>query len=153
MPRVMTKAEIAAMQTELKRLGFYSDEIDGEFGPLSAAAVKLAQDHFGLPITGTVTFNLLVELRVLAPVPKKSNPITDFITRLVVNKAISTLKGLPIMNVLSGYKTYITAALMVALAGAALVGIYVPGFEGADPGTLLVSAFGLIFARVGTVKS
>lgn len=50
---------------------------------------------------------------------------------------------------LSGYKTYITAAVMVIIAGAKMfLGVDVPGFTG-DPGTLITAALGLIFARIG----
>ena len=50
------------------------------------------------------------------------------------------------MNILVGYKTYITAALMLAIGVASLFGITIPGFS--DPGTLITGAVGLIFARL-----
>lgn len=53
---------------------------------------------------------------------------------------------------LTGYKTYITAGLMVALGAASIFGINIPGFT-ADPGTLIMSALGLVFARNATANA
>lgn len=52
---------------------------------------------------------------------------------------------------LAGYKTYITAAVMIAIAFAKIGGIDVPGFS-VDPGTMMASALGLIFARSGAAN-
>jgi len=53
---------------------------------------------------------------------------------------------------MKGYKTYITAALMLIVAIAGLFGINVPGFEAANAGELMSGALGLIFLRSG-IKS
>lgn len=50
---------------------------------------------------------------------------------------------------LSGYKTYIIAALMLVLAALHLVGIDVPGVPPIDIGTAIMTAIGLVSARVG----
>lgn len=51
---------------------------------------------------------------------------------------------------LQGYKTYIVAAVCVALAALKFLGIEVPGVtENTDPGTLITMALGLVFARTG----
>lgn len=52
---------------------------------------------------------------------------------------------------LAGYKTYITAALMILIALAKIGGMDVPGFS-VDPGTMFASALGLIFARSGAAN-
>jgi hypothetical protein len=53
------------------------------------------------------------------------------------------------MTFLSGYKTYITAALMILMAVAELTGFAgaIPGAD--DPMTLIMGGIGLIFARGG----
>lgn len=53
---------------------------------------------------------------------------------------------------LAGYKTYITAALMFIVGVAEAAGVSVPGFSG-DPGSLIVGAMGLIFARIGAANA
>jgi hypothetical protein len=53
------------------------------------------------------------------------------------------------MTFLNGNKTYIVGALMLIIAGAAMVGITIPGFESIDAGQMLMEAFGLIFLRKG----
>lgn len=52
---------------------------------------------------------------------------------------------------LSGYKTYITAGFGILLAAGSMFGV-LPAGVNVDPTTMLVAAFGLIFARVGAVK-
>ncbi|ETO18383.1 hypothetical protein RFI_18882 [Reticulomyxa filosa] len=47
-----TSEEVAAMQRYLKRFGYYNDEIDGDFGPVTEQAVKNFQKASGLEITG-----------------------------------------------------------------------------------------------------
>ncbi len=49
---------------------------------------------------------------------------------------------------LSGYKTYITAGLMLLVGVAKVAGFPIPGFD-VDPGALIGPALGLIFARLG----
>lgn len=53
---------------------------------------------------------------------------------------------------MSGYRTYLAAALMVAVAVAKLFGIVIPGFESVDPGLLISNALGFTFLRAGVAK-
>ena len=56
---------IAALQTELKELGFYEGEIDGLYGPATVDAVKSLQASCSLPqdgIYGPATHQCLVDL-------------------------------------------------------------------------------------------
>lgn len=79
----------------------------------------------------------------LAPPPR---PLRDALTGLALRVALNRLKGnLPM---LTGYKTYITAGLMVALAVAGLAGISVGDYH-PDPASLIMAAIGLVFARNG----
>ncbi|WP_424981786.1 glycoside hydrolase family 108 protein [Maritalea sp. S77] len=50
---------------------------------------------------------------------------------------------------LQGYKTYITAALMLLIGLAQLSGIEVPAFDGTNTGQLIMEAFAIIFLRKG----
>ncbi len=51
------------------------------------------------------------------------------------------------MNFLSGYKTYISAAILLLAALAKLGGVDVPGFEDMDVGAMIVNAMGLFGLR------
>ena len=53
------------------------------------------------------------------------------------------------MNVLSGYKTYIVAAIMLLIGLAGLFGIDVPSFDGHAPASLVTEALAFIFLRKG----
>jgi N-acetylmuramoyl-L-alanine amidase len=45
----------AGDQVALRALGFYKGPIDGQVGPLTRAAVEVAQTHAHLPVTGVIT--------------------------------------------------------------------------------------------------
>ncbi len=45
---------IASVQTELQRLGYYQDEIDGEYGPTTRQALLDYQNENGLQVTGEI---------------------------------------------------------------------------------------------------
>jgi hypothetical protein len=53
------------------------------------------------------------------------------------------------MNMLSGYKTYIVAALMLAIGLCGMFGIDLPSFDGRDPAALVMEALAFMFLRKG----
>lgn len=53
------------------------------------------------------------------------------------------------MSFLSGYRTYIIAALIIAVGGVETLGIDIP-FVTATPAELFTYALGLVFARNGS---
>lgn len=53
------------------------------------------------------------------------------------------------MNLLTGYRTYIVAAIMLLIGLAGLLGIDVPSFEGHAPASLVMEALAFIFLRKG----
>lgn len=55
----------------------------------------------------------------------------------------------PEMDLLSGYKTYIIGALMLAAGIAQLAGLDVPGFDGQSAGQLIVEGLAIVFLRKG----
>lgn len=53
------------------------------------------------------------------------------------------------MDILNGYKTYIVAAIMLAVGIAGLFGIEIPTFDGHEPMSLVMEALAFIFLRKG----
>jgi hypothetical protein len=53
------------------------------------------------------------------------------------------------MNLLSGYRTYIVAAVMLLIGVAGLIGVDIPSFEGHPPASLIMEALAFIFLRKG----
>lgn len=43
---------VARAQVRLARLGYYPGPIDGDFGPMTRAAIQTYQSDYGLPVTG-----------------------------------------------------------------------------------------------------
>lgn len=52
--------DVAQLQNGLDSLGYYNGEIDGDFGPLTAAAVRAWQEDSGLEPTGNVEWSTIV---------------------------------------------------------------------------------------------
>jgi len=53
------------------------------------------------------------------------------------------------MDILSGYRTYIAAAIMLATGIAQMLGIDLPSFDGQSAGQLVIEAIAIIFLRKG----
>ena len=142
-------AEIRALQAALAARGLYRGGLDGIFGRGTRAAVAAARVAFGLSGSG-VDRALLARLG-LAPKPPPS--LADHFTRLLLERGaailLTHLKGLPQMNVLSGYKTYIVAAAMLLTGLAGLLGVDIPTFTGQAPGELVLQALAFVFLRKG----
>lgn len=49
-----TGSEVSAMQTVLKNAGLYTGTVDGDFGPLTEAAVRAYQTQRGVSVDGVV---------------------------------------------------------------------------------------------------
>lgn len=61
-------SEVGRLQEILKRLGFLSGDVDGDFGPTTEAAVKAAQSRYGLEADGVAgggTWYTLLELSLI----------------------------------------------------------------------------------------
>ena len=50
----MRNPEVRRLQQRLKQLGFLTGDIDGDFGVVTEAAVKAAQQRYGLEADGVV---------------------------------------------------------------------------------------------------
>jgi hypothetical protein len=139
--------DVAALQSALAGLGLYRGTIDGIDGPLTRGAVRAAQGRFGMPPTGRADDQLLQRLG-LAP-SERANPLTDWILGRVIDAALSQAKGLPMINLLSGYKTYIVAAIMLLAGIAGAIGVDIPSLSGQSAGDLILQALAFIFLRQG----
>jgi peptidoglycan hydrolase-like protein with peptidoglycan-binding domain len=152
--RVATAEEIMAIQRALKARRLYGAEIDGIAGKQTLDGIRLLQAGAGREVTGILTRADLIDLGIVAPPRPKSKPtLSDFFTKLLVQKGagllLSNLKGSPMLSFLDGKKTYLTAILMGLIAVGAMLGITVPGFEGVNAGHLLSEAFAILFLRQG----
>jgi len=69
--------EVMLLQLQLQRLGFYSDAVDGLYGPATQEAVADFQREIGLPATGAL--DQLTWQRIQAPqfVPSTESPATE----------------------------------------------------------------------------
>jgi peptidoglycan hydrolase-like protein with peptidoglycan-binding domain len=54
---------VLAVQTALRRVGYYSGSLDGLTGPQTEAAIQAFEDANGLPQTGTASLELLAEIK------------------------------------------------------------------------------------------
>ena len=125
---------------------------DGVFGTVSLAAYNRARAAKGLkPHEGILT---LTEINaVLFPEeqpPAPTNPLKDWLMGLAIKQAVSHLKGLPQMEFLSGFKTYILAALILVSAAAEtfVPGLDIPGFSMSIGEAIMVS-LALVTGRSG----
>ena len=62
----MRGSEVVKLQERLKRLGFLSGDADGDFGASTEAAVKAAQQRYGLEadgVAGGATWDVLMRRR------------------------------------------------------------------------------------------
>jgi peptidoglycan hydrolase-like protein with peptidoglycan-binding domain len=50
----MRNSAVRQLQKQLKQLGFFAGDVDGDFGIMTAAAVKSAQQHYGMEADGVV---------------------------------------------------------------------------------------------------
>ena len=64
-------------------------------------------------------------------------------------KTPSPTKRTSPMNLLSGYRTYIVAAVMLLAGLAGLAGIDIPSFDGQPPASLVMEALAFFFLRKG----
>ena len=152
--RLATIDEVKAIQRVLRQRGFYAGDVDGAVGKRTIEAIRLYQAAKGHPVTSILTSAELVDLGLLSPPPPKRNTISDFFTNLIVKKGVgfltANLKGAPAMNVLSGYKTYIVAVLVVLCSAAEtfIPGLDVPGYN-LEFGEAVMLALAFFTGRAG----
>jgi peptidoglycan hydrolase-like protein with peptidoglycan-binding domain len=63
----VTRTTIRQVQNALRQLGYYHGQIDGQFGPLSQAALQNYQLNSNQPATGILDRQSMSQLGVAAP--------------------------------------------------------------------------------------
>jgi hypothetical protein len=144
----MPDENLRALQAALAAAGFYRGAVDGIFGPRTKGAIRAAQRALGLPPTGRADPGIVARLQQIHS-EKRASPLTDWLLRLAAGEALKHVKGLPIMNFLSGYRTYIVAGAMLLAGIAGVLGVDIPNFSGQTPGNLVMEALAFIFLRQG----
>lgn len=129
--------------------------VDGIVGPVTLEAARKADAvrvinavcdgrlAFLRSLSNFVTFgrgwtNRVASVRAaaLSAAPKFSNPIT-------------LPGGVEAMSALSGYKTYIVAAIMLLAGLAQVLGIDLPALDNGSSGSMMLEALAIIFLRKG----
>ncbi len=132
---------------------------DGIIGPITLAAVADRRSVLDKLIAticdGRLSF--LQRLATYATFGRGWSSRVATIRRAALQMAAASAppnqKGNNTMTALSGYRTYIVAALMLLAALAELAGVSVPAMEGQSAGHLLMEAFAIIFLRRGIEKA
>lgn len=154
---------VKALQERLAALGYFAGAVDSDFGPLTRAAVVAFQTDAGLVADGvagerTLTALDSAQLKTLSaaradapnPRPAPAAPaIPEPAPAIPAGPANppATAKGNPM---LAGYKTYVVAAVMVALGVLSMLGIAIPGVTLPDDWFMVVlSGLGLGTLRAG----
>lgn len=138
-------------QRRLIALGYLAaGQDDGKFGAISLDAYNhyRAAKGFG-PVNGASMAQLDQDLFPEDYAHPASNPLDNPIVRIGLSVFLSQLKGLPM---LTGYKTYASAAVLVIMAIYSIVFGDLPLVGHVDPGSAimaLLSGLGLTFARTG----
>ena len=127
------------LQRALAAHGFDPGPADGIFGRSPRAAVLEARLSFGLG-EGNVNPALLDRLGL------GGSPLGS---TLILNLIVTVLFGCFSMTFLTGYRTYIIAAVMLLTGLCGLLGIDVPTFTGHAPGSLVMEALAFFFLRQG----
>lgn len=145
---------ITEIQRKLKTLGFDIGPFgaDGIFGHNTLKAYNKFRASKGLPSVARESMSELNRLlfpEEFKPAPPAKPKKPDFLTGLVVSAIVSKLKGLPAMNFLSGYKTYVLAVLIIICALAeTFLGVDIPEFN-MGIGEAIAVGLALITGRAG----
>jgi len=138
-----------AVRTLQSTLGVVAD---GLVGPVTIGAAAKADPRM---IVEAVCDRRLGFLKALATFPAFGRGWTRRVTDIraaalaAVPKSITIPRGAESMDVLSGYKTYIVAALMLLAGLAQVLGVDLPSLEGGSAGSLILESLAIIFLRQG----
>ncbi len=126
--------------------------VDGRVGPLTIGAA--ARANVGAAVNALCDRRLGF-LRGLSTFATFGNGWTRRVATIraaaltVAPKINSPQSGDTDMDMLSGYKTYIVAALMLLAGLAQMLGLDVPAMEGSSSGSLMLEALAILFLRRG----
>ncbi|MET3926174.1 glycoside hydrolase family 108 protein [Devosia sp. 2618] len=145
---------IRALQAELGVVA------DGQVGPLTLDAIKTYAGRKGLGALIVALcdrrMSFLKRLSTFTTFGKGWTSRVSAIRRVALSVAGTTASPSTsfttrsmIMALLSGYKTYIVAALMLLAGVAQLLGIDLPALDGSSAGHLIMEALAVLFLRKG----
>lgn len=126
--------------------------VDGLVGPLTIGAAAKADAR---AVINAICDRRLGFLRGLSTFATFGNGWTSRVASIraaalaAAPKTASSQAGETKMDILSGYKTYIVAAMMLLAAIAQMLGIDVPAMEGNSGGSLMLEALAILFLRRG----
>lgn len=142
---------IRALQSSLKV------KVDGRIGPLTLDALKARVA--AASVAGLITalcdgrMGFLQRLATFAVFGRGwSRRVADIRAAALAMAGADDLPSIERrteMDFLSGYKTYIVAAIMLLIGLAGLFGVDIPSFEGHAPASLVMEALAFIFLRKG----
>ena len=132
---------------------------DGVLGPLTLAAVTRRVAHDGASgLIGALCdrrLSFLHRLSTFASFGRGWAARVSAIRRAALGAAgnpppsTTPSKRSPILDILNGYKTYITAAIMLLAGLAQVLGIDLPSLDSGASGHLIMEALAVIFLRQG----
>lgn len=126
--------------------------VDGLVGPLTIGAA--ARDN-GSRVVNALCDRRLGFLKGLSTFSTFGRGWTSRVASIraaalaVTSENSSSQKGETQMDILSGYKTYIVAALMLLAGIAQMLGLDIPAMEGSSSGSLMLEALAILFLRRG----
>ena len=126
--------------------------VDGLVGPLTIGAAAKA-DADG--VVNAICDRRLGFLRALSTFSVFGRGWTSRVASIraaalaAAPKAGSSRSGETTMDILSGYKTYIVAALMLLAGIAQMLALDIPAMEGSSGGSLMLEALAILFLRRG----
>lgn len=126
--------------------------VDGLVGPLTIAAAGKANAAF---VINAICDRRLGFLKALSTFPVFGRGWTGRVASVraaalaASPTSITIPRGETSMDVLSGYKTYIVAAMMLLAGLAQVMGVDLPSLEGGSAGSLVLEALAIIFLRKG----
>lgn len=123
--------------------------IDGVLGPVTLRAAAAAEPK---ALINAISDQRMAFLKRLATFPSFGRGWTSRVGAIRAASLKSTItltRGEKTMDALSGYKTYIVAALMLLAGIAQILGISVPSLEGDSAGSLVLESLAIIFLRQG----
>jgi len=131
---------------------------DGAIGPITLNALAKRVARIGLAqiiraVCGA-RLGFLMRLSIFATFGRGWKRRVDAIERASldladINQNYQRKRRKPIMDIFSGYKTYLMGVFMLLAGVGQLLGVDMPGFDGHSAGNLIMEAFAIIFLRKG----
>ncbi len=143
---------IKALQRELKV------RADGAVGPITLGALRARVEDAGagalIAAICARRLGFLERLRTFAVFGRGWTRRVESVERAALELAGAetqsiSQKGRSLMDILSGYKTYIAGVLMLLAGVGQVFGVDVPGFDTQSAGQLIVEGLAIVFLRKG----